>query len=882
MDALRMLERLAEEQRQVNAGHGVADQNQIQRNLGQIANETNRAMQNIRGTGADPEITRDLAAHGHHFQAHQEAVVAVQNIQRTEGPEYEEFAETDLTGFLDFNYQMTVGEIIQGSRDNLVTQLQESFWIDQQAKWDDQRKKLIKEMTYGVMDVEAQNRDLRLFEAQNPQERRLRLLDGEAGAIAGVHSMKRARSSLDPKLDQYAKVVEFILNPQSVAVSQTTVPTLLKHAAAQQQGDLPNVAMQQVWAIVDTLLEAVTSASDERARSQSLLFGSLTYLGKQFLDVLKERNTQSALNPYEGYLRSNVSFGHDNDPKCHNGLPFWQQIYLFLRAWEVDRAINLATNQQHYEKLGQHISDWFMGMQHQPKPGYANLGEKTNPYKELVCNILFQNLEPYQEEIITTSEDYVWFRLAYMHGQEQVLMEEELNSLKHSIVYEWGAKSFLGYPLLYLQVLLLTHQFEKAVEYLRDPTEEEDKSPDGSEIEAVHLAIALCHLDPGSNGQQPRPLINLRPEGQEGDGFDLVVPAEANNLELVVPSQQTDVTLDLCSLLYQYARNYLSTKDPELAMKYLVLMPTSHKNTRITKMVELAKETRDYNRLFLADTGAPGSSDTTSLLVQLMDRFNCPDDAAKVTEKAAKDAEKLGFWEQSIDLYLASNKPEIAMDTLCTQVENHYSNWRTGNKNMILTERVKHMLSNHELCKLPNVVEHAKSLKKLKTVAEFFDAYNAGKKSIQEFSSLPDGQQDHYTEFSNPKQQKRTAIERDFHTALAVLQDKPQLLPIMDFNHSNSALNKVEVVQECTMEFKDERRPGVQHAVRAMVGPVCEILTWLYDDENRYGLHNVKEQNLEKFTENNDQIRMFAINIHNIAPLPTDVAQQVSQLRMRR
>ena len=88
--------------------------------------------------------------------------------------------------------------------------------------------------------------------------------------------------------------------------------------------------------------------------------------------------------------------------------------------------------------------------------------------------------------MITTAEDYIWFRLAYMygHGDEPMLMHQDLNDLQLSVC-EWGPERFDAYPLLYLQVLLLTHQFERAVDYFRSPSLQSDQFQEGSEPEAV-------------------------------------------------------------------------------------------------------------------------------------------------------------------------------------------------------------------------------------------------------------------------------------------------------------------------------------------------------------------------------------------------------------
>merc|ERR1712166_167634 len=139
-------------------------------------------------------------------------------------------------------------------------------------------------------------------------------------------------------------------------------------------------------------------------------------------------------------------------------------------------------------------------------------------------------------------------------------MQQELADLRLLII-EWGPGTFTGCPLLYLQVLLLTHQYERAVDYLRNPSNDADKFTDGSETEAVHLAIALAH----------KHMLKLpAPSDANKNDFQLLQPSHSPDLD------KTNVTIDLCSLLYQYALQYLSTKTPELALKYLALTPNSH------------------------------------------------------------------------------------------------------------------------------------------------------------------------------------------------------------------------------------------------------------------------------------------------------------------
>lgn len=58
--------------------------------------------------------------------------------------------------------------------------------------------------------------------------------------------------------------------------------------------------------------------------------------------------------------------------------------------------------------------------------------------------------------------------------------------------------------------------------------------------------------------------------------------------------------------------------------------------------------------------------------------------AAQVTAQAARDADVRNFWEQAIDLFIASGQPDQALETLCRKVESEYQNWESGSRNHVL------------------------------------------------------------------------------------------------------------------------------------------------------------------------------------------------------
>ena len=43
------------------------------------------------------------------------------------------------------------------------------------------------------------------------------------------------------------------------------------------------------------------------------------------------------------------------------------------------------------------------------------------------------------------------------------------------------------------------------------------------------------------------------------------------------------------------------------------------------------------------------------------------------------------------------------------------------------------------------------------------------------------------------------------------------------------------VVDECAVTYIQEQRAGVQSAIRSMIAPVCDILNWLFNDDDQFG-----------------------------------------------
>jgi hypothetical protein len=734
------------------------------------------------------------------------------------------------------------------------------------------------------------------------QQQTQALLGADARQLAGVKRERSGRASLDDKMQQYAEVVEFIVDNNTQL--QETVTAMLRNIGRRRfqanKTDL-NSAISRIWIIADQLLSEARDpdATADLCRSK-MVVAAAQYLGRQYLELVVEKEKPgyepgSTMDPYDTFIKGG-DWNKNFDPSSAHPL-VWQHVYLRLRCWQLNEAVMYAqTYLPHEEQFNSLFSAWAK-QEHVMNPNLPDAGD--NPFKKVLYSIVLGNSQTLETQIITTSEDFVWFRMAHLYakgiGPE---FRSELSMLQSDVV-NWGAASFQGFPLLYLQVLVLTQQFEQAVNYWWDPQTPMDRGdtlvgPRG--IEAIHLMLAVIDTQKKSKQRLLR----------------VTAHSDSRDHELLKECGNHEWSLNVVPLLEHFTKQFCR-QDPVLAMHYLAMIPedvTDHRSVRVNAIVDLATETRDYSRLFLSkrprrdllgaddyrgeNTGLDGSD----VLAKLLRYANCPDDATTILQASAKSATTVGNWEDAIDLYMATKTDyHRAVDTLTEQLERNYSDWRPGSRHQSLIERAQRVLDDEGLCQGTTTMheqmsgtaedlgqrramhESVRSLNKLYTIAQFFDAFEKGQQARDDLKRLEEeakranplhnGQVSNelYTEPGQPLRQKREEVQSCFKHALALLavdsgvqagwRERPQLLPIF---LSMPGLGNVRssIVTACLDEYANERRGGVQTAIRNMVDPVVKIQQWLFQDEDKFGHPSTKQSNKSVYMATNEALKRFA------------------------
>nr|KAG5713038.1 hypothetical protein BaRGS_021832 [Batillaria attramentaria] len=320
-----------------------------------------------------------------------------------------------------------------------------------------------------------------------------------------------------------------------------------------------------------------------------------------------------------------------------DGQPVWALVYFCLRCGDMKAAQEVISKVSH--QLGDfpgYFQEYITNPQHRLsvandtkiKLQYRRVVKNSqDPFKRAVYCIVGQ-CDPNEDhtDISDKIDDYLWLKLLQIEfeasdsGQEQFTLE----NLQKLLYEDYGENHFQAYqqPMLYTQVLVLTGQFEAAIEFL-------------SRVEhlrhhAVHMALVLFESN----------LLFLPPSCQAP----------------LLSQEQGDPPclrrLNLARLIMMYTRKFEAT-DAREALQYFFflrnLKTPSGDNLFMSCVSELVLETREFEMLLgrLEKDGKrlPGA----------IDKF-CQD-TDKIIELVARDTEAKGMFEEAVSLYdLAKNQ----------------------------------------------------------------------------------------------------------------------------------------------------------------------------------------------------------------------------------
>ncbi|KAG9509062.1 Nuclear pore complex protein Nup93, partial [Fragariocoptes setiger] len=240
-----------------------------------------------------------------------------------------------------------------------------------------------------------------------------------------------------------------------------------------------------------------------------------------------------------------------------------------------------------------------------------------------------------RKELIETSILDMWETVSNII----VASDDGCANLRRNINFQVGDESTEAVQenhLAHFKTLLLTGQFEMAVEYLFRSQR--------FRCHAVHVAIALSEsgLLKKPEEYKNKPLLSKVPVDNPADSA-----GDASSAGFTT-------SLNFVNLITRYTKKFAKS-NPVEAMYYFYLLrdcpSPGHENLFVTNVSELVRETKDFDNLlgYMSDFGRVGG---------VIDRFH--QDVDEIATRVAEDCENSGDYEDAVKLYdLASRHGKV-------------------------------------------------------------------------------------------------------------------------------------------------------------------------------------------------------------------------------
>jgi nuclear pore complex protein Nup93 len=410
------------------------------------------------------------------------------------------------------------------------------------------------------------------------------------------------RNASTKKLEDYARIIH-ILNEFRKTNGSYGLITKLSEVVGVARENTTRTALQDVWQLLKSMVgekvvdrsgvvggpkENQFSAKDQSGSQTQLedafLQGTLNFLHEQYKDIIfrelnfkatsveigGDPNVQSHIIGYLSLIYSNGSYPQDLE-RGSGGFPIFAFLYFCLRTGNIEIAIEVARKEEMSDIVNM-LKYRYEGTGNMPANlNVSNLINNTkDPYKHLLLNI-FARIDPnkgYNTIPRWSVQDWLWFQLQMLGSKKTLASKKEftLQELKRQ-VEKYGASHFNRdgkNPFLYFQILLMTQQFELAIDYGINNIQTQY-------VDIIQIVVSLYYygmLNLHQNAFMFRPASSKEP-----------VPA-----------------INIANILSRYVKFLSSARLIGPAVDYTVLIrdPIQRKQS----LQELALESREFMALF--------------------------------------------------------------------------------------------------------------------------------------------------------------------------------------------------------------------------------------------------------------------------------------------
>jgi nuclear pore complex protein Nup93 len=401
------------------------------------------------------------------------------------------------------------------------------------------------------------------------------------------------------------------------------------------------------------------------------LQGSCHFLEEQYHSYIetfvRTQRVQAQVGSMPGREQTIAGFVHallygkphwDRCEKPDNKNPIWAQIYYSLRSGQLDAASTFARQLGDKSPFYNWFSHWKSDPNHTLPQEIANQVQSEyrklsshDPYKSLVFNLIGQcdPMRSHDDIYKFATEDYMWFKLNMVivddvpMGSPALLAAVASSAsspsfgmpssatpaftLSHfqQLITSYGPDHFSN-PLLYFQILMLSLQFETAIQFL--------ESTGQFPVETLHFALALYYYGALHIPDQP-----------------LTAP--------LMGHQQKAPFWNIVRHLTQYVRNF-EDSNVLASLNYLYII--RQENVRNLCIRDLLTDTEQFS-LLLGDVHPDGTRQPGYL-----EAFVSQNDWREIVSLAATAYEQAGKYEDAMSLFDAAMYYDKVVELITKQL----------------------------------------------------------------------------------------------------------------------------------------------------------------------------------------------------------------------
>lgn len=599
----------------------------------------------------------------------------------------EQLRDIDLQSFLKSEKESALMSIIEETRLNTMKEIEESYMTRSEQEWEKQKQKIMQEL------LGTFNPDLSISAMTSST-----LSSRPSGLMPQHH-----RTIMSDIEMEFAKEV-FAYN-QKIVSREKPKPDLLANFTALVQ-HLNDKNIEDAWNMLyymsnipshktdyDDYADAAQVQSYDRDNSlktqmffvnQALLY--LEYCFKEVIQNTVNSNLKQAklggaigtLSLVSAYLRLSQSEKYHklSDEKFDDNQPLWPTIYLCLRCGDIDAARSVALKTKKVD-VANYLDEMLKDSSNLSSRGHlsttnenklrleykSKIKRGTDVYKRAVYCYLCRlgGDDDSITDVLDNVDNFLWFKLNSCVFTPTQANIKDLNTssvnpdnltfqeFQAKLSIDFGEKYFTQNrdPFSYLQVLLLTAQFELAIEFLL--------KYETMIVHGVHMAIALFE----------RKLLNLSKTPACSQLITAGEPSESRCLRRI----------NFACLIRMYTRKFECT-DPREALQYYYFL-RSLKTTQTSasildgskqprnyfaqSIIDLALETREFEILF-------GKLEKNAIRRPgIIDKFIDENEAANIIELVAKEIDNKGLTEEAIKLYDLCKQHQLVLE-LCNKL----------------------------------------------------------------------------------------------------------------------------------------------------------------------------------------------------------------------